>query len=240
MKLFPDDRFIPLTFIIGFFESPLEMVIDAYLTWTKKNHRTVEIRPVDGGLSSGLSHLEPLSMPPRRHLLLSTESQWTAYFDNGINGPDPRTPVMYLTQRLHCRGVVITCVPHTFNDDDGTGAYGGVQFEMFAPEPREFLNYERSVSAVHDGSRWCFHTQGAVQPFEQVEQYSARKIRDRFTPEMLESYGSALGLRIFDETFYRGPGLLVVVHDPLRQGPRELTLIEAQRQLGRTDPPVPR
>ena len=106
--------------------------------------------------------------------------------------------------------------PHIWKGEVGvTGTYGIVQFELFAPQPREFLNYERSVGALHDGTRWCFEVQGTVQPYEEVDQYSARKIRDRFTPEMLERYCSALGIRIFDETFYRGPGLLVVNQDPL-------------------------
>lgn len=234
VELFPDGRFVPLTFSMGFLESPFELVSDAYLAWTKQHHRALEIYPVDGGLSSGLSHLEPLSTPPRRKLLLATESKWTAYFDNGARGPDPMPPVSYLAQRLQCRGVVARSIPHIWKGEVGvTGTYGIVQFELFAPQPREFLNYERSVGALHDGTRWCFEVQGTVQPYEEVDQYSARKIRDRFTPEMLERYCSALGIRIFDETFYRGPGLLVVNQDPLPQGAEELTLIQAQSRLGR-------
>src|SRR5437773_2134292 len=199
MELFPDGRFVPLTFSTGFLESPLETVIDAYLTWTKRNFGALEIRPVDGGLASALPHLEPLTTPPRRNLLLATESKWTAYFDNGTRGPDPFSPVSYLAQRLQCRGIVARCVPDLWIGEVGTtGTYGAVQFELFASQPREFLNYERAVGAVNDGGRWCFDVQGAVQPFEEVDRYSARKIRDRFTPDMLERYCSAVGIRLFD------------------------------------------
>ena len=227
------DQFIPLTFSIGFFEKTIEVVGDAHLSWTKQHHQFVEAQPLNCDLPSALKKLEPLTMPPRRKLFLSTDSQWTAYFDNGINGPDPRSPVVYLTQQLHCRGLIATYVPHTLSAETGNakGAYGAVQFELFAPTRREFLNYERSISVAYDGGKWRFDVSGSVQPFEEVAQYSVRKIADRFTPDMLQRYCAALGVRLFDQDFYCGTGLLVAIRDRLPDGGKEISLAQAQQNL---------
>jgi hypothetical protein len=225
-------RLAPLTFSVGFLEQPLGQIADVYLPWTRKNHGRVTATPVEGDLATVLSQLEPLVTPPRRTLFVATASPWTAYFDNGSHGPDPRPPISYLALQLRCRGLHTTCVRNTMRKDESTGkwrgVYGAVQFEMFARERREFLNCERAVGVTNDG-RWIFDDSGTPQPFEESERYSARKITDRFTPEMLERYCAALGIRLFDETFYSGPGWLVVT-DKLEQF-EELPLAEARRRL---------
>lgn len=229
-------RFAPLTFSVGFLEMSLEAVARAYVAWTKSNHGRVDVRPVEGDLAGVLRELEPLTMPPRRKLLLATQSGWTAYFDNGTFGPDPRTPVSYLAEQLHCRGMMATNVPHTLHTQTGNarGTYGAVMFELFGPEPGVFLNFERTVCVTNDGGPWRFEAEGEVQPFEETAQYAARRIRDRFTPAMLERYCLALGVRLFDERFYGGPGMVVVVQDPPRDGAKEFSLAEAQKQLAIT------
>jgi hypothetical protein len=229
-----DNRFVPLTFSIGFLETPLGVAADAYLQWTRRNYRSVDASPTEGGLVNALKELEPLTTPPRRGLLLFTDSQWTAYFDNGTRGPDPRTPVSYLSEQLHCRGLVATCVPHTLNAETGNarGTYGAVHFELFAPTKRQFLNYERSISVAYEAGKWRFDVSGDVQPFEEPSRYSARKIRDRFTPAMLLEYCMGLGVRLFDDQFYRGPGLLVLIRDALPAGAKEISLARAQEELG--------
>jgi hypothetical protein len=50
---------------------------------------------------------------------------------------------------------------------------------------------------------------GTPQPFEDLAAYQRRRVRDRFTPDMLVAYCSALGIRPFDEAFYRTAGQLV-------------------------------
>jgi hypothetical protein len=73
---------------------------------------------------------------------------------------------------------------------------------MFAPHQTTWLNQERAVVAMNDGGSWLFSTDGTPQPFEEPESYKARRIADRFTDDMLERYCKALGIRLFDESFY--------------------------------------
>ena len=97
------------------------------------------------------------------------------------------------------------------------------------------MNIERSVSVINDVGGWEFNSVGSVQGFEQVERYSARRIADRFTPEMLEEYGRALGLELFDEAFYGGAGLITHAAPWFLRKLPTTTLADARRQLGLGD-----
>ncbi len=115
---------------------------------------------------------------------------------------------------------------------DAKGVYGCVQFILFASETRQYLNYERSLAAANDGGRWVFHANGTPQPFEEPERYEAKRVMDRFTPEMLERYCTALGIRLFDPNFY-GPDGLLISTPGFRPGHFiPLTLEQARERIG--------
>ena len=71
-------------------------------------------------------------------------------------------------------------------------------FEIF----RGLSKTVRYVSASNDGGRWVFHIGGEPQTFENLAAYEAKKVRARFTPEMLDEYLRALGIRASSESFY--------------------------------------
>ncbi len=173
----------PLTFTVGFLETSLQTFAGGLLQWTREHQQDVESSAVEGLPLEVLRSLEPLTMLRRRELLLATKSAWTVYFDNGTKGADPFGPISCLAERLGCRGLIVTNMPHTIRTQGGreTGMSGALQFELFAPEEREFLNHERSISVAYDGGKWRFDATGSVQPFEDLERYQAQEIRDRFT-----------------------------------------------------------
>jgi len=189
---------------------------------------------LDGGLPEGFGHLEPLTAPPNRVLLAETaEGRWTAYFDNGIHGPDPFGPVSYLAQEIGCRGMTVTSIEHTIRGS--IGAYGAVKFELYGPQPTEWLNLERAVGSYNDGGPWRFINQGTVRPYEQIERYAVKRIKDRFPPELLNSYCREEGIRPFDETFYARSGFLIKKNVPLPRGTKPTSLSEARARLGLVD-----
>jgi hypothetical protein len=237
VKLLLDDRYAPITSSVGFFEAPIAAAGEAVHEWRISLGAQVKMAPLHEPFPRVLRRLEPLTLGVRqRELLLATESPWTAYFDNVAQGPDPFGPVSYLCEVLKCRGLIVSCVPNTISKEaqGGEGRYGGVQFQVLGPERTEFLNIVRSVSLTNDGGKWVFDAAGTIQPYEKPECYTARKIADRFTPEMLEEYCAALGVRYFDPSFYGSNGLLLEVREPVPPDlkvPR-MTLAEAQRRLG--------
>ncbi|WNG43884.1 hypothetical protein F0U60_07085 [Archangium minus] len=84
-----------------------------------------------------------------------------------------------MAETLGCRGMRVVAVPHTLRQDKGR--YGTVIFELYGPQQTDWLNYLRTIYAMNDGGRWVFGQSGEPFPFEKLEQYQARKVRDRFT-----------------------------------------------------------
>ncbi len=228
------ERLAPLTFSIGFLNCSLGKVQEAFIRWSRQNYKSIEYKEVPLSIEQALEDLQPFTAIPRRWLLVPTNSEWVAYFDNGARGPDPVSFVCYLADQLACRGVIATCVPNTLTEATGTkrGLYGAVQFELFAPHKTDFLNYERTVSAANDGGKWRFDAIGTVQSFEDTAAYKKRRVADRFTPEMLKNYCHALGIRVDSPEFYHSPAVLVWTNDPLPDDWGKLSLEEVQTQMG--------
>jgi len=231
-----EDRWAPVTSEMGFLELEAEQAAQAFATWQRglmtPRGITVEVLPVSGTLEQVLSSLLPLtSGETQRHLFIPTRSAWTAYVENGWTGTDAYSHISYMAQRLSIRCLRVVAVPHTLRKHGG-GRYGAVMLDMYGPkQPGKLNNYVRALGASNDGGRWVFDQSGEPFPFEQVEQYQARRVRDRFTFEMLKDYLHHLGLSPFEEDFYLPPGSrawLIQKTGPFTTVGREYTLEEAR------------
>jgi hypothetical protein len=230
-----EDRWAPVTSEMGFLELGAEQAAHAFATWHRglviSHGLTLEVLPVSGTLEQVLSCLLPLSEgEPRRRLFIPTRSAWTAYFENGWTGTDAASPLGYMARWLSIRCLRVVAVPHTLRGD--RGRYGSVMLEVFGPaQPGKINNYVRSIYAANDGGRWVFGHSGEPFPFEQMEKYQERKVRDRFTFDMLKDYLRHLGLSPFDADFYLPEGSrawLVQKTGPAAIAGREYTLEEAR------------
>jgi hypothetical protein len=217
-------RYAPMTESIGFLEASFEEVLAADRRW-RLAYGGYTGRPVNGPLPVLLDSLLPLTAPLLRRLWVQTTGRWTAYFDNQIMGSDTQGPLYYLAQQLGCRGAAVCFRPAT--DKRGQA----VILTMYGPQPTEWLNIVRSISAVQDSGRWEWKQSGSVQPFEEVDCYEQRRVRDRFTPQMLERYAAALEIRPFDDSFYAAAGQLIESPDVHGQA-RTLSLAEARAWHG--------
>jgi hypothetical protein len=197
-----DGCFAPITDAIGFLEADFTQVVAADARW-RDSLGGYRGRPLSGPLPSLLNGLLPLTGPLLRYVWVETTGPWTAYFDNFVLGSDTFGPVSYIAQQLGCRGVAIGC-------REGTARRGAsASFSLYGPEPTEWLNVIRSLTAVQDNDRWEWSAAGVPQPFEDVTAYQRRRVRDRLTPDMLCTYCGALGIRPLDESFYGVAGQLV-------------------------------
>jgi hypothetical protein len=208
MKALLDNRFAPVTFTLGFVESPFAQFSEAFMQWqdqldVKFGTRT-ERRNFRAPLSESLLALEPLTTPLDRYLLTETSSIWTAIFSNGLRVNDVHSPVSYLSRLLKCRGLEATYVPDRSKNypKDAIRVYGAVVFALYGPDQIDRTNRIRRVAVTNDVSGWEFAANGEVQPFEQTENYRKRSIVERFTLDMLESYCAALGIDLFNPAFY--------------------------------------
>jgi hypothetical protein len=231
-----EDRWAPVTSTMGFLELGAEQAAQAFATWQRglptSQGFTIEVLPVSGTLEQVLCRLLPLtSGETQRDLFIPTRSAWTGYVENGWTGTDAASAMSVMARRLNTRGLRVVAVPHTLRKD-GSGRYGAVMLDVFGPkQPGKIHNYVRALGASNDGGRWVFDESGEPFPFEQMEKYQERRVRDRFTFEMLKDYLRHLGLSPFEEDFYLPPGTnawLVQKTGPFTTVGKEYTLEEAR------------
>jgi hypothetical protein len=194
----------PIGQAVGFVELGLDKTIEHYEQWGKNWEALPSFRELgDPRLLDLLWELLPLEMPYRRRLLVGTTGEWTAIFDNSRGGGDPSPPVSFLSRSAGVRGIVATHTPRE------QGPHPATQFHLFGPNGEPPLRYVRTIDAgIFDEGRWRFDTSGTPQPFESLERYEARLVRDRFDRTLLLDYLAALDIRADDPDWYRS-GVLV-------------------------------
>lgn len=146
-------------------------------------------RELTSELPLKIETLLPLtSVEARRFLFVPTRSNWTAYFENGWRGNDA-SAVSYLSRTMHWRAIRAVYIPHTMRKTPTgeRGRYGSTMLEVYAASSGSSpLNVQRFISAANDGGPWRFDAGGEPMEFEQLDRYKATRIRDRFTPDMLD------------------------------------------------------
>ena len=213
MVTLTNERFAPITSSAGYLNVELSEALAALSNWRTDLYGATKVTQQAAGFPEVLSALEPLTQGAIPRELLIGMGEWTAYFNCELRGTEATSPVGHLSRVLGCPAVIMKNIPHTYGAPGiKQGRRGAIQFELFGPIPTEFLNYVRSVSVVADWDKWKFSAAGTEQAFEEPAAYVARRVRDRFTPEMLERYCKALGIDVFEEAAY-GP-LAYLVESP--------------------------
>jgi hypothetical protein len=231
MRPLLDGAFSPTTDRGGFVEASAEEIAAWYVRWRwwalQEEHK---VRSITGSLSEALTGLLPLQTYGNRTIFIPTDSVWTATFDDYWWGSDPAF-VRLAASFLGCRALEFSNIADTIKED-GTGRYGAAVLRYYEPEAGQPLaRTARSINAIHDGDRWDWDVQGEPFPFEDNDLYRKRRIRDRFPPEALRAYFEHLGIRAFDDDFYRPERGAIVVERRSSEGDEELSLEEARERL---------
>jgi hypothetical protein len=199
------NKFDPITKEIGFLECDIDLVAAAYHSWTTEVlhplEMSVEANSISGNLGTVLHHLIPRTTPtPCRFVFVPTKSNWTAYFDNSRLGTDSSGVINVLTEKLNCRGIRAVHVLNTLPRKplkETRGRFGATIFEVYANGKAVRILY-----AANDGGKWKFGQSGAPFPFEETQNYNAKKISEKFTGVMLDNYLQQLGIKAFEDNFY--------------------------------------
>lgn len=187
----------PVTHDFGLIQAPLERVLSELEGWHRSFGTTYLRTEITSSLDDALTSLSPLAQSKTRRLFVATKSDWIACFQNGIQGSDPFPAMSYLARQMDVLAMRICCTPDR-------AAYPATIWEVYAPEALGGdppLGCRRSIAVMNDGGRWIFEESGVRYPFEQVECYSARRKRDRFTGEMLRDYLRHFGVELFTDEF---------------------------------------
>jgi len=231
-----DSTFNPITNTMGFLKRATHEVVAEDIKWQHEIFTNTEVkieaRPVRGKLQDALEALLPLvNIGHSKRVFVPTASEWTAYFDNGWRGTDAATPMSVLARRLQCEGMRVTAVHHHMprkRKPNDPRAYGAMILEIYAPTGKS----RRAITAANDGGSWVFNQSGEPYPFEDIRAYATKRIRDRFTLEMLEKYLKLLGLDAFSKDWYMPDSseaaLITRTGRKAVEGEREYTLYEAR------------
>lgn len=241
------ERYYPVIDNIGFLEVDPKIASKSYLDWQiliNRGWNSVRQKQVEGKFDDVFGSLFPLRGDATRTLFVPTMStRWTAIFGNSVAHMDIASPIGVLSEITGARSIIASFIPHSYRKigknvegrDISSGRYGGTQLQIIdpkiAPGP---LHYLRVVSAVNDGGPWSFRVSGMQQAFEEPDAYKAKKVRDRFTPEMLDRYLKAMGISAFDPGFYMPAGsqaILVEKSGKIDQGAKDFTLEEARSAI---------
>lgn len=210
MRTIASEAYAPITTRVGYLHAPLAAVTEELVAWRRELHGSAVAHEVKGEFPGVLACLEPLSVLCDRELLVPVGNEWVAYFDCSASGTDPVGAVSVLGERLDVLGLVVDASPHIVDPvGESVRRYGGVAFYLFGSHTTSVLNYVRTVQVSHTGSRWEMHVSGEPQPYEELERYQARRVRDRFTSDMLERYCQALGVDVFNTEAYGASGMLI-------------------------------
>lgn len=231
MKTLLNNRFAPVTHSWGFLDLPYDTARRGFKGWLGSLDPAWKWEEYQDGLKDCLQHLEPLNHAP--YAILATDSRWTAVFKGDFSGP--HSAIAHLSKRLCCRGLVVSLVEDAYDETSNRGTWGSTQLCTFKPESDGLLNDDRSIYAVNNCGKWEFGTDGPPLPFEEIERYTARRIKDRFDGEMLERYCHQMNIRLLDVSFY-GPQATVMRMGLDCDPPETFESIQARLRMHRRSP----
>ena len=233
-----NNEFAPVTFKLGFIETQFSSLCDAFKKWFEKIDAKfpglqTDFTPLSAPLDTAILSLEPLTTPLDRYLLVETKSNWTAIFANGLRVSDVASPASYLPTVLNCRGLHVGHQPDFSKSKrkDLIRKWGSTLFTLYGPNETDWLNRIRHLHVSNDVGGWTFDESGEPQPFEEAEAYSRRRIRDRFTFEMLERYCKALGIELNEDEFYGPRSCAVRITGQKHRGDLALSIAEAKSHV---------
>lgn len=187
------ERWSPVTDDFAIVNAPINRAVAAYAEWMKRLGHVFTTTPMDGGIDSALASLAPLSVSKTRKLFISAGADWTAFFQNGIDGSDPTAGGYQLSMELDVIGMRVCVTPED-------NLWQAVMWEVYAP-PRlggDEFSHRRALAAANDGGRWTFDSLGEPYQFEQLSRYVAPRKCDRFDRQMLYSYLRASAVNPFE------------------------------------------
>lgn len=153
-------------------------------------------RPNPGDLDEAFD----IVMPNRhrqisRYLLVPLSGSWTVLLNDATLGTDTgMLPSLWARDGLGS-AIRAVAVPQR------TNSYEATILEVYDPKAAdEVLRLRRAISAMNDGGRWRFDQEGEPFSFEATDLYSKKRIRERFSPDVLYQYLVALGVPALEES----------------------------------------
>ncbi len=177
------DKWSPVTTDFLIVNAPIDLAVAAYGNWMKRLGFAFTKTIVDDGLDRAFASMAPLSNSKQRKLFVHAGRDWTAFFQNGVQGSDPAAHGHQLAKELDAIGMRVCITPPAYQ-------WQAVIWEVYAPQRLggDEFGYRRSLAVANDGGKWTFINEGVPFPFERQDRYIASRKRDRLDRQLLEAY----------------------------------------------------
>ena len=214
-------KYAPVTTEFSVISTTLDAVLDHWVGWQRGiweqfNGWKVPLITVEGSFIDKLDALLPLDSQAR--LLVETADGQLAVFCN-FSQTNGSTDARYLATEFKLTETRVVLCKDGKNGKIESG--DSVQFcvtDYAAPVVDGWHPAGRYVAA-HKESRWEWDEFGPPYPFEDLEAYKAKRIKDRLTPEMVEAYCNHLGIALFDPDYYCGKAVITRIRDVFSGAP---------------------
>lgn len=189
---------------LGFIKASPSAIAEVYVRWINGLNRGQRIASRtlnDLPFLRKIELLEPPACPFTKCFISQTDSDWSAVIHNDRLEYGCKEHVEMLAYFGGFWGLFVAFDEDTMRAlGNKMGRYGACVFKLFEPVGIQKLD-KRIISLINDGP-WDFYTEGNVRAFENTESYSRRKVRERFTPDLFDSYCKHFGIRMFDPAFF--------------------------------------
>lgn len=187
---------VPLTNGFGFVKADFNEAVDIYNNWMIGNKASDFTKiSLDMSFRDALVKLPPFQFY-NRAILFKTNSEWVGYTNNNIVTAEIGK-INVVGRTLKSETVQVKAYPPTTDLNANGWCVGGFLYQNFKTDAFRsiFFSYQ---------DRWELDLSGDPLPFELIEKYKEKRVKDRFTPEMLDFYCKSVGIDFFNEDFYLG------------------------------------
>jgi hypothetical protein len=199
-------EFSPLTSTGHIIHAPRQNLMTAIQEILEKMFRQLAVVQQTPALGTTLRDALPFLDPvcegpyPTRVLVLPCRlADWHVVFNNAWRSQGWPNMMIPITHKLETDDYYFFVQENTLTRDGDRvrGQYGSIQFIKI-----DCGKAARTICSGNEGGKWVFFAQGQPLPFEDLARYSAKRIRERFTKDMLTSYLADVRLFPFDESFF--------------------------------------
>lgn len=217
-----DTAFSPINNSFGLVKCDKSLIAEEFIKWqtpliSKYNNSFIK-KNLHLNLAQTLLSLCPLTTIERRkYLLIPTKnSDWTFFFDNGHMGTD-NSALDVLSDLLKKPVTYISYRP-----ESGEIVWG---YSFFSDN----IKNDRSIALTKE-NKWTFYQYGNPLPFEDIEEYRNKNIKQRFSIELLDKYLQHIEIDLFNNEFMqpKAGSILISKEGPKFSNTQELSLTQAK------------
>ena len=225
-----DNKYAPFTDCIGFIQCDVTLAAEKLMEWVtgwkNESFSSITCKSYSNQFSEVLELMQPFDCP-EKICLFECADGWTGYIENRDRTETGRITIIARFISDTKESIAVQAWPKSNGNKTVNGwGGGGMQYSQGA-------NLIRNIF-LSDQDKWELDFYGEPLPFEEIETYKERFVKNKFTPQMLQRYLLHFGIDFFNDDFYMPTGSKAYIIEMARDKYDHeecLTLSEMRRQM---------